>query len=232
VSAAQALRAARAAGIHIEVEDDDLLLEASEPPPTAVLDQLSRHKPEIVRLLRPVKDGWSAEDWRLYFEDRAAVAEFDGGLPRERAEAQAFECCIAEWLDRNPVPSSPGHCASCGRSETYAPIVPHGTEPEIHWLHRECRSEWKEKRRSQAEESLTRMRVRDPSDGSGDYTHSAPRKVQDAVVVRCQHCGHEAGLSRDALGLGPESPVSAFVKRLRCSKCGSRNVTANDPTDI
>jgi hypothetical protein len=221
MSAAQALRAARAAGIHIEVEDDDLLLEASEPPPAAVLDELSRHKPEIVRLFCPVKDGWLAEDWRLYFEDRAAVAEFDRGLPREQAEAQAFEYCIAEWLDRNPVPSSPGRCASCGRSETYAPIVPHGIEPEIHWLHRECRSEWKEKRRSQAEESLTRMRVRDPSDGSGDYTHSS-------LLLRC---GHEAGLSREALGLSPDSPISAFVKRLRCSKCGSDSVTTNDPAD-
>jgi hypothetical protein len=72
MSAGQALRAARAAGIHLEVEGDDLLLEAPAPPPTAVLDALSRHKAEIVRILHPAKDGWSAEDWRLYFEERAA----------------------------------------------------------------------------------------------------------------------------------------------------------------
>ena len=126
MSAAQALSAARAAGIHLEVEGDDLLLEAPAPPPTAVLDAPSRHKAEIVRILRPVKDGWSAEDWRLYFEERAAVAEFDGGLPRDKAEVQAFECCVVKWLDLNPASSAPGHCACCGRSESHAP-VPFGT---------------------------------------------------------------------------------------------------------
>jgi hypothetical protein len=33
MSAAQALSAARAVGIHLEVDGDDLLLEASAPPP-------------------------------------------------------------------------------------------------------------------------------------------------------------------------------------------------------
>ena len=41
MSAAQALSAARAVGIHLEVEGDDLLLEASAPPPTAILEVLS-----------------------------------------------------------------------------------------------------------------------------------------------------------------------------------------------
>jgi hypothetical protein len=163
VSAFQALRAARAAGILIEVEGDDLLLEASASPPTAVLDALSRHKPEILRMLRPVKDGWSDEDWRLYFGERAAVAEFDGGLPRDKAEVQAFECCIVKWLDLNPTPSAPGHCAWCGRSESHA-VLPYGTEPGTHvWLHRECWSEWQKMRRSEAHEALHRMGVRDLS---------------------------------------------------------------------
>jgi len=29
-------------------------------------------------------------DWRVWFEERAAIKEFDGGLPRERAEAEAL----------------------------------------------------------------------------------------------------------------------------------------------
>lgn len=153
MSAGQALRAARAAGIHLEVEGDDLLLEAPAPPPTAVLDALSRHKAEIVRILHPAKDGWSAEDWRLFFEERAAIAEFDGGLPRAKAEAQAFECCVVTWLDRNPAPSSLGRCAWCGRSESHAPVVPFGTEPGT-WLHRECWSEWRKMRPFQAKEAL------------------------------------------------------------------------------
>ena len=158
MSAVQALGTARAAGIHIEVDGDDLLLEAPAPPPAAVLDALSRHKAEIVRILRPVKDGWSAEDWRLYFEERAAVAEFDGGLPRDKAEVQAFECCVVKWLDLNPTASAAGHCACCGRSESHAPVVPFGTEPGTQ-LHRECWSEWRKMRPFQAKEALTRMGV-------------------------------------------------------------------------
>ena len=68
MSAGQALRAARAAGIHLEVEGDDLLLEAPAPPPTAVLEALSQHKADVVRMLRLAKDVWSAEDWQLPME--------------------------------------------------------------------------------------------------------------------------------------------------------------------
>ena len=106
MSAAEALKAARAAGIQLGVDGDDLVLEASVPPPAAVLDLLSRHKAEIVALLRPAEDGWSAEDWQVFFDERAGIVEFDGGLPRAEAEARAFEACVLEWLNRNPDPSS------------------------------------------------------------------------------------------------------------------------------
>ena len=75
MSAAEALKAARAAGIHLEIDSHDLVLEASLPPPAAVLDALSRHKAEIMALLRPANDGWSAEDWLAFCDARAAIAE-------------------------------------------------------------------------------------------------------------------------------------------------------------
>ena len=52
MSAAEALKAARAAGIQLGIDGDDLVLEASAPPPCAVLDLLSRHKADIVTLLQ------------------------------------------------------------------------------------------------------------------------------------------------------------------------------------
>ena len=59
-------------------------------------------------LVRPDGDGgWSAEDWQVFFDERAGIAEFDGGLPRPEAEVQAFACCVSEWLNRNPVRSRP-----------------------------------------------------------------------------------------------------------------------------
>jgi hypothetical protein len=52
VNAADALTLAHAAGVGVRTDDDDLLLESSTPPPAAVLDLLSRHKTEIMAMLR------------------------------------------------------------------------------------------------------------------------------------------------------------------------------------
>ena len=51
MSAAEALRTARAAGIQLEIEGEDLLLEAAFEPPVAVLD-VGEH--QLERLLRDV----------------------------------------------------------------------------------------------------------------------------------------------------------------------------------
>jgi hypothetical protein len=62
MNAAEALQAARAAGIQVEIDGADLLLKASAPPPPAVLDGLSQYKARILALLRPAKVGWAADD--------------------------------------------------------------------------------------------------------------------------------------------------------------------------
>jgi hypothetical protein len=62
---------------------------------------------------------------------------------------------------------------------------------------------------------------------------SAWRETRGVVVVHCLHCGHEGSLSRTALvrfGLDPNAPIAAYVKRLRCSKCGSSSVMAKRTT--
>ena len=53
-----------------------------------------------------------------------------------------------------------------------------------------------------------------------------------AIVVRCLRCRHEGLLSEQSLvsfGLKQDAPIIAFVKRLRCSKCGSGSVMAQRP---
>ena len=50
------------------------------------------------------------------------------------------------------------------------------------------------------------------------------------VLVRCLHCHHRSTLSPQALaafGIKPNVPIAAFVKRLRCTECGSGSVMAN-----
>ena len=98
------------------------------------------------------------------FDERAAIAEYDGGLSRQEAESRAFECCIVEWLDQNHTPSYPGSCAWCGSQESVEEIVvPFGTEPTGHiWLHHECWTPWMRQRRIKAQQALLTMGVKPP----------------------------------------------------------------------
>lgn len=100
--AAEALRVARAAGVRVSGVGTDLLLEGTAPPPRDVVECLSRHKAAILAFMRPGQDGWSPEDWLVHFDERAGIAEFDGGLSRAQAEVFAGTCCTQEWLSRNP----------------------------------------------------------------------------------------------------------------------------------
>jgi hypothetical protein len=157
MSAVEALKAARAAGIELALDGADLALSAALVPPTAVLDALSRHKAEIVVLLRSGRDGWSGEDWQVYFDERAGMAEFDSGLSPREAEARALECCVVEWLNRHPVCSPPGRCLGCGGNEnTIDLLLPYGAEPTGHaWLHSRCWAAWQANRKATATAALS-----------------------------------------------------------------------------
>jgi hypothetical protein len=162
MSAALALQSARAVGVRVRIEDDDLELEAPTQPPQEVLDLLALHKADILRLLRPANDGWSAFDWQVYFDERAGTAEFYGGLPRVEAEARACACCVAEWINRNPTPSAPGRCLACGGGQqSYDPLLPFGTESTGHaWVHRACWRRWHRAREDEAIARLASMDIR------------------------------------------------------------------------
>ena len=112
-------------------------------------------------LLRPAGDGWSAGDWQAFYDERAGIAEFDGGLPRAEAEAQAFACCLAEWQSRNLVRSSPGRCLRCGSDDhTPGPILPYGMESTgLVWLHSRCWPAWQAGRKAAAAGALAGMGI-------------------------------------------------------------------------
>lgn len=171
MSTVKAITAARDAGIQLSVDGDDLVLEASAAPPSDVLDLLSRHKADIVTLLRPGADYWSAEDWRTFFDERAGIAEHDGGLARADAEAQAFAICVSEWMNRHSANSSPDRCLSCGENETAAnPLLPYGSEDHGHaWLHSDCWRGWYEARKEDAVGALVNMGIEKPAKFSNDF---------------------------------------------------------------
>src|SRR5262245_42794495 len=159
MSADDALKAARAAGIQLGVDGEDLVLMASVPPPAAVIDLLASHKAEVVALLRPGRDSWSAHDWQVFFDERAGTLEFAGGLPWAEAEAQAFTCCVVEWLNRHPTPSAAGRCVWCGKPETPSAMVRPFGAGEHAWLHSECWPPWHQSRQAEAARALKGMGI-------------------------------------------------------------------------
>jgi hypothetical protein len=171
MNAAEALRAARTSGIDVRIDGDDLALEAPPPPPAELLELLAHHKPGIVALLRPGRDGWSAEDWQAHFDERAGVAGCDGGLPRPEAEARAFECCVVEWLNRNFERSPPGRCLACGVGDhAHDALLPHGIEPTGHvWLHSRCWPGWHAGRKAEAVAALKTMGITPPAEFPDDF---------------------------------------------------------------
>jgi hypothetical protein len=116
--------------------------------------------------------GWNAEDWQAYFDERAGMAEYDGGVSRRAAERLAFENCISLWLDGNPEPSSPDCCALCGGVQTAGRVViPYGMQHHT-WLHPECWATWYQRRRRQAEAALADLGLTRPCPGAHDATSS------------------------------------------------------------
>jgi hypothetical protein len=165
MTALDALKAARAANVKIRVEGADLVLRAPAPPPATVLDALKLNKPAIVTLLRRQLSHWAVEDWEAFFDERAGIREHDGGLPREQAEALAFDDSVVEWLLRHPVQSKPGFCLGCGRGDEHAGIVvPFGTEASGHvWLHSDCWPAWHAARKAEAAAALSVMGIGSPA---------------------------------------------------------------------
>ncbi len=161
MSAAEAIRMAEANGIRLGIAGTDLILDADREPAPRVLDAIRRHKAGIVALLTTPGRDWSAEDWRAFFDERAGIAEYEGGEPREQAEVRAFECCIAEWMNRNPAPSDTDRCAWCRNAENAgSQVVPFGeNEYGATWLHSSCWSAWYAHRREQAIEALAALGI-------------------------------------------------------------------------
>jgi hypothetical protein len=165
MSAAETLQATVAAGVSVEVDGDDLVLEASAPPPAAVLERLSRDKAGIVALLR------AANDWRAVFEEKVAFGEQHGGLPRVEAEVRAVDCCIIEWLNRHPTRSSPNCCCWCGGMEREDNVLlPFGVESAGHaWLHSACWRPWYEHRKAEAAAVLRLIGIAAPTEFPDDF---------------------------------------------------------------
>jgi hypothetical protein len=70
--------------------------------------------------IAPLGFGWDESDWRAWREERAGIAEYDGGLTRAEAEAQA------DW----EVSKAKQELAATNSAVVHAPIV-HAPKPAV-----------------------------------------------------------------------------------------------------
>ena len=128
--------------------------------------RLRDHKADLIAALGNIEHRGHRAHWvdeadhrRTYFEERAAIREYDGGLSRPDAEAGALQDAIAHWLERNPLlPGVPEdgciHCAGA-LSVDYRVAVLAG--PEHAWLHPTCMQEMNQARLALAEKEMRRL---------------------------------------------------------------------------
>ena len=110
VSPLQVLRAARNKGIEVLLSHGNLRLVARREPARPIIEELIAHKPAIIALLTPDASGWTGEDYAMFHEERAAILEYEHGVPRPEAEARAREQTDAERTLR--LASCPSHRTS------------------------------------------------------------------------------------------------------------------------
>jgi len=57
---------------------------------------------------------------------------------------------------------------------------------------------------------------------------TAPNRIRDfdpakhSIIAYCGRCGHSAAVNLEPLG--PELPIPELRRRLRCTRCGTREV--------
>jgi hypothetical protein len=123
MSAVEAVKVARAAGIELTLDGNGLLLDAASEPPSSLIEELRRHKHEIVNLLRSehgrrtLEPGAYAEvlaklrstcpDYVDSDRWQQAIRDADSFLVKWGAHAQALGWTARELFGLHTVPAKP-----------------------------------------------------------------------------------------------------------------------------
>ena len=160
--AAAVLSELNARGVTFAAAGDRLRLRAPAGTMTPdLLDRVRTHKAELLALLSGATGGGGASDWQRWYSERAAIIEHDGGFARAEAEARAFECCVAEWMNQHPPPANEPEdgCTHCGEplADDALPFL-NGAGGHV-WMHGRCHAAWMKRPRAEAEAALAALGV-------------------------------------------------------------------------
>ena len=128
------------------------------------MGHLSDEQAEAVIAAELSRPQWSVRDWLAYFEERAGIARFDGGLARFDAECAAYVQCVQRFLVRHPPGYRPDlKCLNFGdmviRAESTPIVCPDNLQ---RWVHKACAETYRLQRVADAILCLERLGIIDP----------------------------------------------------------------------
>jgi hypothetical protein len=104
------LHEARAAGLVVSVEGDTLKIRGPRRA-DPVAQKLIAHKPVVVNALQAetlpdlplaITPQDLPPEWHFLWDERAAIMEYDGGLNKEHAEAEALKDILRQMKEKKP----------------------------------------------------------------------------------------------------------------------------------
>ena len=113
-AAREVIAAATALGARFDLCGDRLRVTAPGPLPDAVVWELRRAKPDIMRLLSGGDDVAERAVWCDRYAARIAHCCLRAQPPWQEAERFAFGELILAWHRRHGASPDPGRCAGCG----------------------------------------------------------------------------------------------------------------------
>ncbi len=84
-----------ARGVTISAAEGEFKIKAPAGVMTPdLLERVRAAKPGLLGILAET----NLQGWHDYFEERAAISEYDGGLSKVQAEKHTFDQCVEEWI--------------------------------------------------------------------------------------------------------------------------------------
>src|SRR4051812_29763133 len=103
-------------GVSVQVRGTEVILDGPVQVLTdELVAKLRASKSTLLAALASSETAWDATDWQAYFDERAAVRQYDGAFSCSDAETLAFEDCVQRFVSMDHRRSGAvGVCAHCG----------------------------------------------------------------------------------------------------------------------